>query len=334
MNNAAKLLVPLLLALLAATNTAWYMMYTSNNNIYAASTNDKCTQRIHELEKLIDKLTKQVRELDDNNTKLILKYRNLVNEYNKLVDMIKTANQTLKRNIALLNILYSLNQTITTLYEYTTLHAYYTPRVRALFQTAGLGNLVLTITGTPSYVQKDADKHLKQLYKWVTKNIQAAPDQPFAAIRSPEYVNVSGKILIAGFRIDIVDNYIQSPVETLKRRAGDCEDIALLLAALYKSYLSDVGDSWVLCLFTNETNHCMALAYDRVRRLYVLADPVYLFYDEGKSPRSLVDDWLAYMGLRATDVTRALIFNNNVYKEGNLIDIISLIKNISINQNR
>ncbi len=310
-----------LLIALAATNAAWYTLYShSSSNIAHLVQSNK------ELNNIVEELSNRVRNLNDQNTKLLLELRDLRSRYMSLVNYIRQANETIKKTLTLLNILDNLNTTITAMYEYTYKHAYFTPATRSLFQPASVSDLVLQITGTPAYTEASWRQDMAKMYNWTVKNIMTAPDQNFMAIKDLQYVKIGQDKYIYSFTVDIINNYIQSPIETLQRHAGDCEDLAILLGSMYKIYLHDVGDAWAMCLIAKDIQHCFTVAYVKLHKTYILADPAMEFYVTSSSLDDALQQWLNYMGMKRSDIDRAIVFNNIVFKEGSLSQIEEAIQ--------
>ena len=319
MPQAMLHVLALLTALLVATNAAWLLAYQS-----LRSENTALHQRLQDLNNTLSKLADQAKSLDEENTKLLLQLQEARKSYESLLRLLQAANTTTKA--ALLDILAKLNATITTLYRYTFSHAYYTPMVRALYRPAQVADKVYAILGTPIYRPQAWSQDMAALFNWTQKNIQYAPDHHFAAVRDLQYVEIGSRRYVSSFTVDITDNYIQEPVETLLRGAGDCEDMAILLSSMYSIYLHDVGQAWVLCLLAQDFSHCFSLAYVKPNDTYVLADPSIGFYTTSKSVMDAVQQWLAYIGVKWENINRAIVFNNKVFKEGPPYDILKTIE--------
>lgn len=314
-------IVGLLLAALAATNTAWLILYHARGQQVEA-----LKARLAELNQTLEKLADQAKSLDEENTRLLLQLEQARKNYEKLLDLLRQADTATKA--ALIEILAKLNNSITDLYIYVASHTYYTPMVKALYRPGQVADKVYEILGVPVYRPGAWQDDMKKLYNWTIKNIQYAPDHHFAALRSISYVNIEGKRYIDGFEVDITDNYIQEPVETLLRGAGDCEDMAILLSSMYSIYLHGVGDAWVLCLLAKDFNHCMSIAHIKPNATYVLADPSVGFYTTSSDLRTALDQWLSFIGVRWDDLNRAIVFNGKVFHEGTPADTINFIERL------
>ena len=319
MPQATAHIFALLAALLVATNAAWILVY---QNLHTENT--LLHQRLQDLNNTLSKLAEQAKSLDEENTKLLLQLQEARKSYENLLRLLEAANTSTKA--ALINILAKLNTTITTLYRYTFSHAYYTPMVRALYRPSQVADKVYAILGTPIYRPKAWSQDMVALFNWTQKNIQYAPDHHFAAIKDIQYVKIGDKKYISSFTVDITDNYIQEPVETLLRGAGDCEDMAILLSSMYSIYLHDVGQAWVLCLLAQDFSHCFSLAYIRPNNTYVLADPSTGFYTASKTLMDAIQQWLAYIGVKWENINRAIVFNNKFFDEGPPYNIVKSIE--------
>jgi len=311
-------LVGLLLAALAATNAAWLLAYHSKSSECEA-----LRSTLHEVNTTVSKLAERAKSLDEENTRLLLQLQEARQSYERLLDLLRQANTSTKA--ALVSVLASLNETITQLYRYTFSHAYYTPATRSLYRPGQVADKVFEILGAPIYRPNMWSRDMEALYNWTASHIQYSPDHHFAAIKDLRLVEIGGKRYISGFDIDITSNYIQEPLETLLRGAGDCEDQAVLLSSLYSIYLHDVGSAWVLCLLAQDFSHCFSVAYVKPNNTYVVADPATRFYTEAKSLRQGVSSWMSFIGVKWSDINRAIVFNNTLYREGSLDEVLDAL---------
>ncbi|ALL00832.1 hypothetical protein Pyrde_0782 [Pyrodictium delaneyi] len=322
-----SLVILVLLVALAASNAAWVTLYS-----HSKYNTENLLEENQRLSRQLELLANKVKELDENNTRLLLQLRDISTRYQRLLGLLQQANSTIANAAVVARLIENLNTSLTTLYTYTNTHAYYTPRVRSLFTPGSVADLVMAITGHPVYTQGSALQDMEKLYDWVQENIQDAPDHNFVAVKDPEYVEIGGSKYIYSFQIDIVDNYIQSPSETLQRMAGDCEDQSILLASMYKIYLGDVGDAWVLCMFSDKYDHCVAIAWIGPEKTFILADPTLDYYGKAESLRSVLDDWLGYVGMSMEQVRRMVAFNNKEYIEDVPYNVIHTIEEKTLGQ--
>ncbi len=317
-----KRTVLLLLILLIASNAVWATLYTIKQNEYSL-----LASRYWEVNKEFTLLAQRASKLEENNTSLLLKLRVLEERLERLADFVETANGTLRKSLLLTRILMNLNRTLWVLYNYTYTHAYFTPDVRKFVSPAVAGDLLIDVIGTSVFDPHHCFQHLRKLYNYTAYEIETSPDQPFIVIRDVKLVEIDGKRFIYSFEVVKTNNYIQSALETLERGAGDCEDKAILLASLYRAYLDDFGNAWVVCVFgKSDYNHCFTVAFVKPFGRFVFADPTLDYYLVTRSVRDGFDKLFAYIGLRWSDIAQAILFNNIVYKSGTIYDIIDYLR--------
>ena len=319
--DRTNLVILVLLVALAASNTAWITLY--NQSKYNV---ENLLSENQKLSRQLELLASRVKELENNNTKLLLELRDISRHYKKLLNLIQQANSTIANAAVVARLLDNINASLTTLYVLTNTHAYYSPNVRSLFTPGTVADLVVSITGYLVYNRERALEDMREMYDWVQENIQDTVDHNFVAIKKPEYVDIDGTKYFYSFEIDIVDNYIQSPSETLQRLAGDCEDQSILLASMYKVYLDNAGDAWTLCMFSEKYDHCIVVAWIAPQKKFVVADPTLDYYAQADSLRSALDDWLAYVGMEMKQIHRMIVFNNRDYIEDVPYNVVHAIE--------
>ncbi len=311
-----------LLALLVVSNAAWATLYQLERGKAAS-----LQAQLEEANRQLDLLAKRVAVLEDNNTALHLQIRSLREKLARLADLVESANETLRRALLVSQMLRSLNTSITRLLEMTYPHAFYTPELRSFIRPGQVGDVVMDVLGISVFTPEKAIKHLEMLYNYTASEIEDSPDQPFVAITNVKYVKLGDGKYAYAFDIVKLQNYIQDPIETLLRKAGDCEDKAILLTSMYISYLGSFGDSWVFCFFGQEGySHCVTVAYVKPLRKYIIADPTLKFFSVEDNLRDGVDHLFAYIGLKWSEVTNAIAFNDRVFEKGDLYTIIDFME--------
>lgn len=320
--DKAKLAVIILAAILAASNTAWLALYHQKSLEV-----NKLEAQLNRANRYLDMLAKRVSELEENNTALILRVKTLQQRLLRLASLLQEANATLKRAVLVTSMLRTLNETLTKLYEMTFPHAFYTPRLREFIKPDQVGGVLTDEIGVLVFNSNTALEDLEKIYNWTYRRIENAPDQPFVAIAGLKLVEMQGKKYVYSVELVKADNYIQDALETLTRRAGDCEDKAILLTSLYLEYLGSFGDAWTVCIFgSGGYNHCFTAAYVKPLNVYVVADPTLGFYTTSGSLKLAIDKLFSFIGLKWSDVNQAIAFNNLEYQSGDLYTIIQYMK--------
>ncbi|AEM38659.1 hypothetical protein Pyrfu_0790 [Pyrolobus fumarii 1A] len=317
--------VLLLLVALAASNAVWATLYTQQVNKY-----NKLLEAYSSLNETFTLLAKRAAKLEDNNTALLLQIKTLRERLRRLAELVTTANETLKEALVVTRILENLNASITELFKLTYPRAYYTQDVRQYVTPGRVADIVMEVVGVPLFNPKKALKHMEMLYNYTVREVKTSPDHPFVVISDVKYVDMNGKKYVYAFKIKKTDNYIQTPLETLIRKAGDCEDKAILLTSLYLEYLGSFGDAWVMCFFGKEGyNHCVSIAYVKPLKTFVIADPTLEFFETSNSVKNGIDKLFAYIGLRWSDIDTVLVFNNKVYQRGDIYTVMDYLENIA-----
>jgi DNA-directed RNA polymerase subunit RPC12/RpoP len=157
------------------------------------------------------------------------------------------------------------------------------PRVLNVDEIAKLAPTVRSIVTKP----RDYERSIWELYIFVTNNIGYAHDDPIPWPPDPyEFANNM-------YQNITVKNIILSPSETLELKQGDCEDQAILLYALIRSYQRYIyGKEYILWLididFYNGERH-IAVAYpvraDNIIELTIV-DPAGHYYTGSPGPLS------------------------------------------------
>ncbi len=317
-----KIAAVVLAALLAASNAAWLTIY--NSKVREA---DQLRAQLRQANHYLDMLAQKVSQLEQNNTALILRVKSLQEQLVRIAGMLEEANETVRRALLVTSMLNTLNATIYRLYQMTFPHAFYTPLLKTFVKPDQVGGLLTDEIGVLEFNAATAIKDLKKIYNWTYHEIANSPDQPFVALASISLVKIGDKKYV--YRVDIVkvDNYIQDALETISRRAGDCEDKAILLTSLYLEYLGSFGDAWAVCIFGSEGyNHCFTVAYVKPLHVYVVADPTLGFFTVNPSLKLAIDKLFNFIGLRWEDISQAIAFNNLEYQQGSLYTIIQYMK--------
>lgn len=317
-----KITAIILAALLAASNAAWLIIY--NSKVHEA---DHLREQLQQANRYLGMLAQKVSQLEQNNTALLLRVKSLQQRLIRVASMLEEANETLRHSLLTTSMLNTLNATIYKLYKMTFPHAFYTPLLKTFVKPDQVGGILTDEIGVLEFNAATAIKDLEKIYNWTYREIANSPDQPFVAIAGIRLVKIGERKY--AYRVDVikVDNYIQDALETIARRAGDCEDKAILLTSLYLEYLGSFGDAWTVCIFgSGGYNHCFTVAYVNSLRKYVVADPTLGFFTVSPSLKLAIDRLFNFIGLRWDDINQAIAFNNLEYQQGSLYTIIQYIK--------
>jgi len=144
-----------------------------------------------------------------------------------------------------------------------------TPEDKQSFITPGnslVSAKVLEITSGYSGDISDYWKDSKRLYEWVVRNISYSYDSCMPIL--PE--TISGGLIWQ-------QDYWRMPEETLSDETGDCEDMAVLLASMLRSYNEGEYRIWVLVIRSGELGHAAVAFPVQGGRLTIL-DPAGNYY--------------------------------------------------------
>ncbi len=328
MPRQTRLIILGLLLALAVSNAFWLAVYQKQN------------LRIHALIENITSYKAQVKQqaleisnLYENMSSLQLKYGKLWSKYNQLYNILKQGLQVLEEAVKnngtaptnnatllaaslglLLRAYNSLNSSLSRFATLIWLHTSIGPQTKELFDPdAARGVLLEYVTGrlwNPKHPEW-LDKDIKAIYDWVVKNIHNVPDSAFPTLKIV-YINFTGKLLPKEIVFGMHHEYVQGVTETLDRRAGDCEDQAILTASFLEAYLQHLGKSFMACIVGQGIEHCTAMAIID-GKLYIL-DTAEDYYASTTIPVSGIENWLAYLGWRPQDVQQVIVVNDQMYK--------------------
>jgi DNA-directed RNA polymerase subunit RPC12/RpoP len=152
------------------------------------------------------------------------------------------------------------------------------PRVLNVDEIAKLAPTIRSIVTKP----RDYWRSIWELYIFVTNNTRYAYDDPIPWPPGPyEFANNM-------YQNITIKNIILSPSETLELKQGDCEDQAILLYALIRSYQRYIyGEEYILWLidmdFYNGERH-IAVAYPVRGGQLTILDPAGHYYTGSPGP--------------------------------------------------
>ncbi len=319
---------PLILGLvlaLAVSNAAWLALYQQKEaQINALKLN------LTHYQNIAKELADNLRQLHENMTSLQLRYARVWKEYNRLYAILRQGLQLVNATLegkpphnktleaATLGIVLeaykTLNYTLTKLAEFTQLHGRIGPQTTKLIDPDQVRPILMSyITGRlwdPNHPEW-LDKDIKAIYEWIVKEILNTPDTTFPIV-TVVYVNFSGVLLPKEVRMEIKREYVQGVTETLDRRAGDCEDQAILAVAMLEAYLQHLGYTMMVCPEGEGEKHCAAIAV--VDGKIYIVDPTMEYYRKGDMASTVVQDWLTYVGYEPQYIKRISVVTPNSFK--------------------
>ena len=127
-------------------------------------------------------------------------------------------------------------------------------------------DVVQEITEGYSPEKEEWWKDVSRINRWVSDNIKYTTDSYLP-------------ILPANVSEDLVwqRDFWRLPVETLQDEAGDCEDVALLLASMLSNYNEGRLEVWIIAV-QNENRRHIAVAYPVEGHLIAILDPSGNYY--------------------------------------------------------
>ena len=168
---------------------------------------------------------------------------------------------------------------------------------------------VLEITGGYSGDVSDYWRDCERLYRWVVSNISYSYDSYMPIL--PE--SISGGLIWQ-------QDYWRIPEETLGDETGDCEDMAVLLASMLRSYNEGEYRIWVLLIRSEESGHAAVAFPVQGGRLTIL-DPAGNYYTgqygslDGSSISTAVNNWLSHWQREMPGAEITGVFSEDVHEE-------------------
>jgi len=171
---------------------------------------------------------------------------------------------------------------------------------------------VLEVTGGYSEDVNELWRDYKQLYSWVVSNISYSYDSYMPIL--PE--SISGGLVWQ-------QDYWRMPEETLEDETGDCEDMAVLLASMLRSYNEGEYSIWVLVIRSSvpEVKGHVAVAFPVQGGKLTILDPAGNYYTgqygslQSKSVASAVNDWLSHWQGEMPNAEIIGVFSEDIFEE-------------------
>jgi hypothetical protein len=175
------------------------------------------------------------------------------------------------------------------------------------------------------------------LYAWVSSSIRYARD-PLIPLPYCEYVNESCVL-----KYLFIENYVQSPSQTLEYWQGDCEDTAILLYAMIKYYQLFINGTeyltWLALIEFNDNESHVAVFIPAKGGLVAILDPTghYMTTDEmGRlvpqparvELEKYASKWSIHGGVKNIELIRADVIREEYYlsAEGSIEKIAEYIE--------
>jgi hypothetical protein len=172
-------------------------------------------------------------------------------------------------------------------------------------QSPAIDSLVKEITGGYSSDSTEYWRDIDNIFRWITRNITYQQDTytPLLPASPGEPVTWS-------------EEFWRTPEETLKDKAGDCEDLSCLLASMILNYNSGRYSVWVVSM-ENQTEGHIAVALPVAGKMLTIMDPT-AFYITGPNGTVLssrdvgeaVNGWLSNMSKKVPDARIKSVFND------------------------
>ncbi len=173
-----------------------------------------------------------------------------------------------------------------------------------------IGSLVKEITGGYSGDATEYWRDIDSMFRWLTANITYQQDTYTPLLpESPEE------------QVVWVEEFWRTPEETLKDKAGDCEDLSCLLASMILNYNRGEFSVWVISM-ENESEGHVAVALPVTGEMLTIMDPT-AFYITGPNGTILssrdvgeaVNSWLGNMSKKVPGARIKSVFNNEFRRD-------------------
>jgi len=172
---------------------------------------------------------------------------------------------------------------------------------------------VQEITGGYSQDVNEIWRDYERLYRWVVGNIDYSVDSYTPIV--PENMNWS---------LTWIQEFWRMPVETLKDKAGDCEDMAVLLSSMLSNYNEGEFAIWTLGIQTYDPEYKghLAVGFPVQGNKLTILDPAGNYYTGYRSGglRSddvtiAVNDWLSHWAKNMPNAEIYVVFSDKFYHE-------------------
>jgi len=169
--------------------------------------------------------------------------------------------------------------------------------------------MVQEITGGFSESVKKRWAHYERLYDWVVDNIEYSTDSPIPVLPlDPVDTPLSWQ-----------SEYWRMPDETIQHKAGDCEDMAYLLASMLINYKQGHYTTWLIGIKSASGAH-LAVAFPVEGKQITILDPAGNYYTRygGRlfQERTSVEinKWLRHWSDEMPEAFVEVVFNDRFYE--------------------
>jgi len=172
---------------------------------------------------------------------------------------------------------------------------------------------------------EDTNEHWKdyyELYRWVVNNIHYSYDSNIPLL--PE--SLTGELIWRS-------GYLRLPEETLIDKTGDCEDMAVLLVSLMRSYNQEKYGIWGITISSGipDASGHVGVAIPVKGGKFTIVDPAGNYFTGSDSPRFpnplysesfsvAVNKWLAHFESKIPEAFISGVFTGDFYNEFNNTD--------------
>jgi len=151
--------------------------------------------------------------------------------------------------------------------------------------------------------------HYKRLYDWVVDNIDYSTDSPIPVLPfNPVDTPLSWE-----------SEYWRMPDETIQHKAGDCEDMAFLLASMIINYQQGRYATWIIGIRSASGAH-LAVAFPVEGGQITILDPAGNYYTRYRRNLSAertsaeINNWLRHWSDKMPEAHVEMVFNDRFYK--------------------
>ncbi|HIP65523.1 MAG TPA: hypothetical protein EYH08_03240 [Pyrodictium sp.] len=318
--------VLVLVLLLAITNAIWYALYQQKQMEIRS-----IELKYEHLKQMFNKTILHLKELNENYTSLQLRYGRLKQAYDQLYKILEqglkvaglnnlTNNSSCSIVIArvggIVEAYKMLNKSLSKFARIIWLHTSLGPQTQKLIDPDRVMSYVLSrVVGRlydPNHPEW-LDKDIEQIYVWVKDNIINSYDTYFPDIEIV-YINISGELYPKEIRFTLHREYVQNPEETLERRAGDCEDQAILVTSMLQAYLQGLGKAYMVCVVSAEYDitHCASIAV--VNGTIYILDTSMEYFGKDVNAYNAIMSWLAYIDYDPQYIDMIMVINDKFYQ--------------------
>lgn len=159
--------------------------------------------------------------------------------------------------------------------------------------------------------EKTLGKDLYQAFSYVVRTIKYSKDSIYPVIKEVN-VSVEDATYNITVEVDWITEVYQTPLETIERGEGDCEDMAYLAASIIQNYLGENKDYevYVFQVLWNGGGHAALIVRHRCGTIAII-DPAGKYYTgkantvEFNDARDELLKWFEYWGINEYNFRKA-----------------------------